>query len=146
MMNLKEQFERVLNIVPFIMLGQLFITIPCRILNIKNNETSQLVQWIGYVSFHILILLPIYHMVQTVTRCRKSVRDKISELITVLQEKIVKGEQSQANQVLIEELRNGQEFVFTVWFLFPMDRTIILSFVSSIITFSVLLIQLLDKR
>lgn len=144
--NLKAEFECLLNIVPSILLGIMFVTIPCGILIIKSDNSAKLSQWIDHVLFHIPALFLIYQMVQTITRCKEKITGTISELILLLQEKIAKGERSHRNQLLIDELKYNQDFEFTGWFLFRIDRKIILSFVSSIITFSVLVIQLLDSR
>ena len=139
---LKQEFESLLNVVPFAMLGNMFITIPSGIINISSRRRTHMYDYIPYALFHGIVLFLIYQLVQTVCRCRRKVRDKISELIRCIQEKSIKDPHTRGYQSLIDELRIDQQFVFTGWYLFPINRTIILSFVSSIITFSVLQIQL----
>ena len=141
--SLKREFERLLSVVPFAMLGHMFITIPGGIINLTSSSKSQVVsEWLQYTLFHGIVLVLIYQLVQTVTRCQEKVRDMISELILCIQEKSIKDPQTRGYQSLIDGLIMDQQFVFTGWYLFPIHRSIILSFVSSIITFSVLLIQL----
>ena len=141
--SLKREFESLLSIVPFAMLGNMFITIPGGILSITSSTKPQNISdWLEYALFHGLVLFLIYQLVLTVSRLQEKVRDTTSELILCIQEKSIKDPQTRGYQSLIDGLIMDQQFVFTGWYLFPINRTIILSFVSSIITFSVLLIQL----
>ena len=104
-MSIKREFESLFNVVPFAMLGNMFITIPGGIIILTSLKKSQMVSdWLEYALFHALVLVLIYQLVQTVSRCHEKVRDKTSDLIVCIQEKIIKDPQTRGYQSLIDGL------------------------------------------
>ena len=68
--------------------------------------------------------------------------EEITGLIRAIQRRNMGRLEETGYQSLIEDLKMDEEFVFTGWFLFTINRYLLLTFLSAIISFTVLLIQM----
>ena len=144
--QIRSEFEQLFNFVPFVLFGVFFLTIPHAIISILRSDIFTGFVIIGYTiqnsCFLIVGILLIHHVCTS--------RDKVNDVVTHLIEIIHRNHMSQLNtngyQALIDVLKSYADFSFTGWYLFTIDRSLVLTFVSSIITFSVLLIQLEPSR
>ena len=103
---------------------------------------------IYFVSIHSFVLMVAWITVLTVSRCTDSVTQAINRLIRLLQDLMTESNDWQtvtSARVLVQQLEEDKSFCYTGWRLFVVNRSLILSFLSSIVTFSVLLIQVASK-
>lgn len=146
MRSIKEEFERLFNLVPFFAFGIMFVSIPSYLLSISHDlnsgKTNIFQQLISFGIFHIAVCIVVLFLVHCVSHVKETVNKSISDLIRDIQRRYIRDLHNTGYQSLIDELRMDQGFVFTGCNMFVIDRFILLSFLSSIISFSVLLIQL----
>lgn len=144
----KVEFEQLFNFIPFITFGTLFVTIPGVILSAMKDmslgrDMSYVIQEVvAFASVHIAIFIVNFFLVQSVSMSKEIVNQNIAELIRLVQRRNIRNLNTTGYQSVIEELRIDQQFSFTGWYLFTINRFILLGFLSAIISFSVLLIQL----
>lgn len=140
--KVRQDFESNLNFIPFVLFGILFLTIPSAMADVSTLSGYK--TFLGYFLFLILhhasIGFTIILVVASVTKSRERVNLIVDETIEIIYRSGT--HLSPIDQLLIESLKKYQRFSFTGWYLFTIDRSLILTFLSSIVTFSVLLSQL----
>jgi hypothetical protein len=141
----RDKFERLFNIIPFIVLAIAFITIPSTLANIarkaKSAEFSTLrnVYYICQNSANcFVILLLVYYA----SKSREKASNAVEQMIEVIHKRNINSLYTNGSQAVIDALKSYADFSFTGWYLFKMNRSLILTFLSAIISFSVLIIQL----
>ena len=145
--QVREEFEQLFNFIPFVLFGILFITVPGVIATITRDSEGgprRHVAYtiIGYSLYHVLIFLQVGLLIYCVTEAKAKTNRAISALIDCIQEKQMSHQNTKDFDALIDDLKLEQAFCFTGWNMFTIDKSLILSFLSSVISFSVLLIQL----
>lgn len=144
-MEMKAEFESLLNLVPFCQFAILFQSIPGVVVGVHTHigqgSPYAVLEIIFFTVAHVSVFLFLYFIVSRVVKAKRDVNQLCSDLIHGLQD----GRHdlfATRYQSLIEKLRADMGFQFTGWNMFTIDQSVWLSFLSSIITFSVLLIQL----
>ena len=141
--SIRLEFEKLFSIIPFIVFGSLFAMMPSGIHNMRSpTDAIATVNFIHYVIYGSLIMMVVCHLVFRVCKSQQNVKDIISEMIEMIQRSSITETNAKGHQELIDSLKTYQDFWFTGWQLFRIDHQLILSFFSSIVTFSVLLMQL----
>ena len=144
---MRNEFEQLFNIIPFILLSILFVDIPAALLDINNDKrNTDRIYLIIYICYYIvdtgLYFMLALFLVHNVSRSAERTYEAASELIEIIQDKNLIHLYSNGWQSVIDSLKLYQNFSFTGSKLFRIDHNLVLTFVSAIITFSVLLIQL----
>ena len=144
--NVRSEFEQLFNIIPFIVFGVLFITIQAEIHIIKYNSSGT-VAYVTFTSVTYLIETTIeiavtFFLVLRVCKAKEKINQLITDMIDIMQQRSVTQSYMNGCQLMIDSLKSYQDFHFTGWKLFSIDRYLILAFISSIISYSVLWIQL----
>ena len=146
MNSLKHEFERLFNFIPYVLFGGLFASIPATFLSlfqgVEDKKSYAIQELVLFLSVHVFIFILLFCLVQNVSQAQDSVQEAISGLIRVIQRRNICRLQETGYHTLIEDLRMNEKFVFTGWFLFTINRYAFLSFISAVISFSVLLIQI----
>lgn len=140
----RDKFEQLFSIIPFIMFAFAFLTIPFTITDMARKASfgfSTLVN-VYYIIENICNALVIILVMYVSCNSREKVRNVIENMIETIQKRDICYPLSSSSQVVIESLKSYADFSFTGWYLFKIDRSLILTFLSALISFSVLLLQL----
>ena len=142
-----QEFEQLFNIVPFMVMAILYHTIPGFIVGLIRDAQMKATHFpfllAAYTIFHVVILTHVLLLVFSVTRAQNAVSQASERLIRQLQQQSCSSiEEASARHSLEQELRHPQSL--TGWHMFTIDPSLLLSFAASVISFSVLLIQLQD--
>ena len=147
---LTEEFEQMFNIIPFCIFGLLFITLPTIISGIKHDWINQKEDHLtydaaNYAMFHLITFTYILLMWLGACNSRRQVDKQRQQLMDQLQcISMAQGNrlQLQGIDTLLSCMRQEQSFKLTGLRMFTLNESLMISFAASIITFSVLLIQL----
>ena len=145
-MRMKQTFEQLFSIIPFAMLALPFITVPGTISRISDQGISGLGpvapgEVVFFVTIHVGFAVVIILLIECVTRARNIIKERISEVIFLMQERFAHQLHSTGHQALIDELKADQEFRFSGWHLFSIERTVYLVFMSALVSTTVLVIE-----
>lgn len=145
-MAYKQEFENLFNIIPCLQFGILFVTVPGVTVTLYNDSIRGL-PYVGqeilvYIAIHSCIFVFLLLIVDRVDKARREVSQTTALLIHYIHSRHSYDLYTSGFKSLIDELRINEAFKFTGWNMFTIDKSILLSFLSAIITFSVLLIQL----
>lgn len=146
MSAVREEFERLLNFIPFILFAVLFVSIPDAVINIVRHADASTIYSIvalcQVAMSQLSIILVVFIVAYFACKSKEEMDVAAAEVIDALQDRHYKDVETIAYQSLIRALEKYQNFSFTGWTLFSIDRQLILTFLSSVVSFSVLLIQL----
>ena len=140
-----QEFEQLFNVVPFMVIGILYLTIPGIIVGLRQDAQVHSphlpYSLASFIIFHVIIVTQVLLLIFAVTRAQDRVREASERLIDKLQlQSCSSVEEASARHSLEKELRQQQPL--TGCRMFTVDPSLLLSFAASVITFSVLLIQL----
>lgn len=143
----REEFESLFSAIPFILFATCFMKIPAAVVDVKCNGTNEgTMTLLTFIAYYIVDDVVAYgfimYLVYVVCRVNDDVRRSIKQLIDLIRDKHFLHMYTNGAQIMIESLKEYQEFSFTGAHLFQINSDLILAFLSSIITFSVLMIQL----
>ena len=153
-MKLKRTFEQLFNVVPLTTLAIPFVTIPGIVSRFSSSDSGIGKQGpvdAGEAAFlmtvHAALAAFLVMIVECASRPRHSVNSRISEVIFSIQEHNCSADRQQhlllsGYQSLIDELRIDQEFFFSGWHMFDVDRHVYLVFMSALISTTVLVIEI----
>ena len=145
-MKLKEQFESLFNFVPLVMFLLPFTTIPGMVADVSVNRGAQSVYYsFSYAATHTWMIIFIVLIVKQARDSHQQASQATANLISIIQQKYAGRLHETSMQSLIDQLRIDQEFKLTGSSLFVVDTQLIPSFCSSLVTMSVLVIQLWPK-
>lgn len=144
----RQEFERLLNFIPFTLFAVLFVSIPDAVTSIAKLSTTVPGSLVARFALHQVlqlqaaIILIIFLVVYYACKSKEEMDEAAAEVMDYLNERFHKNLETIGYQTLTQSLKEYQNFSFTGWTLFTIDRQLILTFLSSVISFSVLLIQL----
>lgn len=142
MVEMNREFEYLFNIIPFVQFGIIFITIPAAVVEIRHGGNLAMIQSVYFgienASFFLFISLLVYHA----CRSKDRVSESVASIIELIHERHLNQLYTHGYHTLNNTLKSYAKLSFTGWYLFNIDRSVVLTFLSSIVTFSVLLIQL----
>ena len=144
--EMKQEFESLLNFIPFTLFALPFSTIPGMVSGVTQERgLLSMYSGLSYAATHTWIFLFIVLIVIRVSKARRETTHASAQVISLLQQRFTGRLHETGFQSLIEELRIDQEFSFTGCSLFDIATRLIPPFCSSLVTMSVLLIQLSAK-
>lgn len=147
-MHVKQEFECLFNIIPFIMFAIPFTTIPEMVNSVRKEiarggASNAAFDLAFYVNIHASLFIMMMLLVNCVNRCKEQVDQTSDAVIRCLQSQSLKAPQP-CIHLLIEQLRQDQGFSYTGWRMFTIDRCLPLAFLSSLVSMSVLVVQLFN--
>ena len=146
--SLKQEFEAIFNPIPFILFSMLFVTIPGEVaghgvFNDPWSDRATTILTISFIVHHAILMLMVWTVVQAASDCQDESSDALALLIRSLDRSSIT---VTGRRVSVDALRRQllweQELALTGYKLFDVHRSVLLPFISSIISFSVLLVQL----
>ena len=141
--QMRSELEHLFNVVPFFLFGVFFFIIPEAIISIARYDAKFDDSRSIFLTIHISYLIVVaILLLRQVCNSRDRVRDMVTQLIEIIHQTHATRLNTNDYLALTDALKSYADFSFTGWYLFRIDRSLVLTFVSSIITFSVLLIQL----
>ena len=151
--NARRDFDRLFNVVPFILLALPFLTLPTFVASFSGRSggastISQVYDFFGAVSFilpHTAIALSLLLLVRRSAAACDARDEQISRVVACIHERKLTRLYTEGWQPLVHQMQQLQRLQLTVGGMFPLEKSIILSFLSSLISISVLVIQLLAK-
>ena len=143
--SIHNEFESLFNYIPALILTYLFIELTgdwiyFRTGKMSSKSTFVFIMDISLISFQWIAPLI---MILFVDNLQESIKGEGDSLI-----EHVRSNKQMTNygQLLIHELQSVSQQSISVYGLFPVSKALILSFIGSVTTFTVLLIQLSDKK
>ena len=136
--------QRLLELLPFLWTVNVFVksfvnAVGSRInANQKNKETDVLLQYIIMFKDIFMILVVIFLIEWINEKSRKSL-SKLKRRV------LASGISNPEVELLMQEVSSSVEFIATGWSLFVLNKSFILSFLSGLISFSVLFMQLVSS-
>ena len=144
----RHTFERLFNIIPFSVFGVLFFMIPSSIADVSITRRAQQMKSLAdfqvmmYGTFHFAVLLLIVTLIHSVCRTKQQTQAAAQQLIHTITQANLTHSLTAGQQSLINDANAYRDMPFTGLFLFNVDTSLVLTFASSLITFTVLLCQL----
>ena len=142
-----NKFEDSLNTIPFITVTTIFIDVTAVVISFckpkdvsfsesnLNQKVDRICPWLYEVAFSI----PIIAMPIIVTHCERKLKRHLDDLKYEL---ICKKRMNSETDSLIRDVRSSFEMNLTGMRMFKLNQEFVLAFISSVITFSVLFLQL----
>ena len=142
--NMKDDLEDNLNTIPFLSIATLFLnTVFIVVIFCKGDATDgALSRTIIYWAFEIGLAIPILSMPFLVSWMQKKLRDHLKRV----QKKIIREYDSSSSESelasLMDEIKSNLCMNLTGYGMFKLNKGLVLAFISSVISFSVLFMQL----
>ena len=151
-MRLKQEFESLFSKIPFLQLSVLFITLPAGIaardLFRGATGTRSVLLGVSHIMTIAFLLTTAILLINTVSDGCDQVDEMISKITRLLQRDIslsVDWKSVCGQEELVRQLQDERGHRYTGWRLFIVNRSLMLSFLSACVTFSVLLIQVASQ-
>lgn len=142
---MKDGLEDNLNVIPFLSIATLFFnTVTIVVVFCKGDATDGVLsRTIIYWAFEIGIGIPILSMPFLVSWMQKKLRDHLKRV----QKKIIREYSSPEPELvsLMDEIQSNLDMNLTGYGMFKLNKELVLAFVSSVISFSVLFMQLIQN-
>ena len=142
----KETISKQVSILVCIMFGYLFVYAVCsfcrfQIVYFDNSASTPTKMWallslIGLVSFFILAMFLVF----TTQKLSQESQEKLS----VLEDTIVHLEDTQKWMFVLDEIKVAQGYAYRAFAFFNIDKNLLLSFLSSFVSLTVLFIQIIN--
>jgi hypothetical protein len=94
-------------------------------------STIMMIEWIS------VVLLLVYVMLKT-----ESILTKSNDRLEVLSEKVILRNDTETWIQVLNDIRQAEKFEYRAWDIFSMNKSFFVSFISSLLTFTILCIQL----
>ena len=152
-MDMKKELESLMNLIPFQLLSILFFTLPSAVTTFNNvkalAEGIAIQAGIFFACLHALVLIIALMTILRVSKCTLQVNEGMTRVIRLLQLTVIERngdwEAVCAARSLIQRLHQERRFRYTGYCLLIIDHRLILSFLSAIVSFTVLLIQFASR-
>ena len=144
-MLVRQEFEQLFNEIPFVVIAALFALVPAAVVNFMGSSevhfgstSTRIASFAVADAANIFATMLIVNSVcawksqarSTVDHVKRRIREEFAEKLTTV-----------CHSALMEAMSDHLEFNLTGWSLFAIDRSLLLSVLSSVITFSVLICQ-----
>jgi hypothetical protein len=137
-----EELIQTFSFLPLLFFSYLFIASSCLLIEIIGRDEPPLNKFIRMLPL-IYKIIAIFYMISACDNCTNETADDTDRLIL----KIMNTDESIADrEFLVRELERNAERNFTAWKMFSIDRNLMLAFSNSLISFTVLVIQLTEEK
>ena len=142
-----QSFEQLFNVIPFTGCAFLFIMVPGSVAQVREGTKAKKqfmadFQAVIGAIFHVVVITLILTIVRAACQAKQATSAAVKQVLQAIdqvsRDKAMTGDQ----RSLVRELSDFRDMPFTGLFLFTIDGSLVLSFLSSLISFSVLLCQL----
>lgn len=140
--NTKVQFDKIFNMLPILWFCSYFFWSTVFIMSFKRNGSQYLSLYISYAIYAALTTSIIFSIIFYIQHIDNYIKDEKRHCIQLLQ---ANGKVSSLNQELINIIADTEELHLTGWQCFDLNRGLILTFAQSLVTLSVLFVQLLNS-
>ena len=148
----RRRFDRLFNVVPFILLALPFLTLPTFVASLSrrssgasaSDKVNGVFEALSFALPHAAIATSILFLVRSVEAAGDVRDEQISRVIACIHERKLTRLYTEGWQPLVHQLQQLQRMQLTVGGMFPLEKSVILSFLSSLISISVLVVQLLE--
>jgi len=147
--DIRHQFEACVNVFPFLWFSALFISSSGHLQLIKNYGDHGTH---SHVTTNWLIMELLSYAINACFAFRLLIKiraenNDINHQCVLLSQSIIRNVHNvEFKQSLLNDLEKGQSIEATGWSLFVLDKSLILSFVGSLITFSILFTQISENK
>lgn len=140
--DMRDDLEDNLNTIPFLSIAMLFFnTISIVVIFSKGDATDgALCRTISYWAFEIVLAIPILSMPFLVSWMQKKLRDHLKKIRKKITREYSSSESELAS--LMDDIKSNLDMNLTGYGMFKLNKEFVLAFISSVISFSVLFMQL----
>ena len=143
--SMLSEFDHTFSRVPFALLSVFFFLIPAsftQVVVLSNNHLSSIASISALTSacFIITLFILIVRLVWTASSCKRKIDESLGYVIKLIRRTGLSCKPEYAS--LVQELKELQDFQFTVCDIFTIHKSLIVSYFSSMISFNVLILQI----
>lgn len=135
--NQRDELMSCLMFVPICWFGLIFVELAAVVMEsseIEHSSVEQIMIVIPLAAYSLVLFYATFQADDVSNRLKKKIKAALSDIMSVrMTEKL---------PLLAHELENSMDSEFTAWSMFDINRKFVLSFISALITFTVLFIQI----
>ena len=134
--NDRQELMTLFSLIPVTWFAHIFIELSASVMEAFDSSITSPLRFVQLVSITCQTLV-IFYIIFTCEQVNTCVKDNVSSVILW----ITSQHRSSEYHLLVHELKECSRQQFTAWSMFEIHRTFVLSFISSLITFTVLFTQ-----